>query len=153
MTSKDHSRSAIFLLQSLSGTGGVLLVALILELLASTAKKVIFGSGELNLENIESFSALILIGCVMGYLINRRLESRLTKWVWILPLIWLLILMSDFRHAGRNIGQEIWMNFFSNQCDSSECLYELAGTLPLVGSIGYSVGAWLALRRRPVSDD
>src|SRR5579864_1876633 len=148
MASTGYSRIGVFLLQTLAGTLGVLFVALILEFCLA---KLLFGSATAPLENAVSFPGTILVGSIMGYLINRRLATRLAKWVWILPFVWMVILMNDFSGYRGPGGPEyeIWMNFFSNQCDSSECLYELAGTFPFMGSVGYAVGAWLALRHRP----
>jgi hypothetical protein len=148
MAPTSYTRIGGFLLQASVGTVGVLFVSAILGFCLA---KLVFGSGTAPLENAVSFPGTLVVGFIMGYLINRRLHRRSAKWVWVIPLVWIAILMNDFSHYRGPGGSmhEIWISFFSNQCDSSECLYELAGTFPFIGSVGYSVGAWLALRVRP----
>ena len=133
MTSTGYSRIKDFLLQVLAGTVGVCFVALILGFCLA---KLLHGSFTAPLENAVSLSGMVLVGTIIGYLINRKFQVRLGKWVWVLPLAWMVLLMNDFSHyrGPGGVGHEIWLNFFSNQCDSSECLYELAGTFPFIGS-------------------
>jgi len=88
-------------------------------------------------------------GVAVGYWINIRYPSPLGSWVWILPFIWIFVLMSDYARPGHVDWHQIWIAFFTNRCDASECMYELTGTFPFVSSVGYSVAAWVALRRRP----
>jgi hypothetical protein len=146
MTSTGYSRIGTFLLQALAGTAGVCFLAAILGFCLA---KLLHGSFTAPLDNSVSLSGMVLVGTVIGYLINRKFQIRSGKWVWVLPLAWMVFLMSDFiRYRGPGgVGREIWLNFFSNQCTDSACLYELAGTFPFIGSLGYSVGTWLAVRR------
>ena len=95
---------------------------------------------------LASLATYIAAGIALGYLVNGSFPSRLAIWVWVPVFLWLLVLMGDY--ASPVVAwREIWTNFFTNRCDSSECLYELLGTLPFFGSVGYSLGAWLRLRR------
>lgn len=88
--------------------------------------------------------AYLATGIALGYLVNGKLPSKFAVWVWVPSLLWLLFLMHDY--AGPvGAWHAMWINFFTDRSDSSEGLYELFGTWPFFGSLGYGVGAWLGL--------
>jgi len=88
----------------------------------------------------------VAAGFPVGYCMNSRFPSRFGPLAWTLLFLWMLFSMTDFARPGHVDLHQIWANFFTNQCGDSECLYEVLGTLPLFGSVGYSFGAWLVLR-------
>ena len=86
----------------------------------------------------------VIVGFAMGFLLHRWFRSRLGAWVWTIPaliLIWNLFTW----HPGssRACWPDVWENYFSGQCGSSECLYEQFVTCPFYTSLAYALG-WLA---------
>lgn len=132
-----------FLLHSIVASVGVSTAAFIAMLWVSTIGKALGNWQPGFLGNVAAYAAA---GIALGYVINGRLPSRLGMWVWVPLFLWLVALMHDFA-APLGAWRGIWTNFFTDRCDSSECLYELLGTWPFLGSLGYSMGTWLKLKR------
>jgi hypothetical protein len=105
-----------------------------------------------------AFWAMALL---LGLLTNRYMENRFAGWVWAVGLVFLFVVMawdvSILKHSGRShywryeLDQLFSIN--SGKCGDSECLEELLVTTPVLNSIAYSVGAWLAFRSRPTNTD
>lgn len=98
----------------------------------------------------------ILVGSVVGYLINRRRCSMAAAWVWILPAIWSSYAaatdLSSGIHEGETITAYIWNTLILGNHELaliSQCVI----AVPLVTSLAYSVGAALAMRRRTLIAD
>jgi hypothetical protein len=95
------------------------------------------------------FLGEIALGLILGFTINLLLRSKSAKWAWTLPLAWFLLLVATngpvyppqdtFLHV-------IWRDYFGFQ-PADEGFVQFVATVPLLGSIAYSLGAWLALRR------
>lgn len=89
------------------------------------------------------FVGPVIVGFVMGFVLHTWFRSRFAAWVWILPaliLVWNLFTW----HPGfsRAYWPDVWENYFSGQCGSSECLYEQFVTCPFYTSVAYALG-WL----------
>jgi hypothetical protein len=85
-------------------------------------------------------------GIALGFLINRRTLSRSACWVWIVGLTLLAAFMFwDVTTFGRSWRYES-SQLFSSDCHEGSCLLQQFVTAPVLNSIGYSLGAWLALR-------
>jgi hypothetical protein len=129
----------------------------LLEDAPSRLKSVVEGGGLLN-------PVVWIPGVVMGLFVNRFL-NRLTKrraagcWVWIVGVVWLSLgILGSVRSyearsaQGCSILQDVFNAFVilnARRCEGGEST--LAGiffTIPAITSIGYSVGAALALRLR-----
>jgi hypothetical protein len=89
----------------------------------------------------------IAIAVVLGVLISRSCRDGRAVWAWVPALLWLAwgISASGWSH------EYVFHNFFTNKCGSTECLYELFYTAPLVVSVAYSSACWIALRLPPLS--
>jgi hypothetical protein len=100
-------------------------------------------------------------GTALGLFVNRLL-GRLTPrcvacWIWIVGVVWLTIGVWDSvrgydarYYQGCSVLQNVINAFFiadSQRCGGGEStLAGLFFTTPAINSIGYAVGAWLALR-------
>jgi hypothetical protein len=90
------------------------------------------------------FPSEIILGLVAGFAVTKSLRSESAKWVWIFPALWLL---SDFPSSIRNTGWSYTLNYlFRGKC--SDCVEVAFLVAPFYGSVAYSVGAWIALKRR-----
>lgn len=85
------------------------------------------------------FAMPLLIGFWLGYLFNRVYEEVIACYIWIVPSVALMLSIA--------VGPPL-RDLFTVNCRSTECLYELTVTLPCYLCAAYSLGAWLALRRR-----
>jgi hypothetical protein len=104
--------------------------------------------------NQPYFVAPVLAGFILGILSHRFFQSRTGAWVWSIPaliLVWNLLRWENGNF--RPNWPDVWANFFSSQCSSSECLYEVFVTTPFYTSVAYALG-WLAKSwvRKPVVD-
>lgn len=89
----------------------------------------------------------------VGFLVNRVLDSRPARWVWVLGLFWLgCFIVADVANydprwsAGYSLRQYIWHTYFDARDCLQECLLIVMVTAPAFCSLGYSVGAALALK-------
>lgn len=90
------------------------------------------------------FPGQIILGFFAGFAVNKYLQSRSATWVWILPALWLL---SDFPSSIRNTGWIYTLGYlFGGKC--SDCVEVVFLVAPFYGSIAYSLGAWVALKRK-----
>ena len=103
-----------------------------------------------------------LAGFGLGFLINRKLRDRAACWVGIIGVLGLAILIiCSYRgfetsaYYRQQTGDSYWAyldeSLFtsdSNKCGSSECLGQFFFTAPVVASVAYSLGAFLALRSK-----
>ena len=89
------------------------------------------------------FPAEILLGFILGFAINRFLKSNSAKWAWILPAVWLF---SDFPSSVGDTGWSYTLSYlFVGKC--SDCVEVTFLVAPFYGSMAYSLGAWIALKR------
>lgn len=97
-----------------------------------------------------AFPGEAILGFLMGFWVNRFLRSKSAQWVW-LPAVALAIWgIFSFRPLGAAYGAKY---LFGTTCVA--CADQLLVVIPLVSSIAYSLGTWVALKRnlaRPASD-
>ena|ERR1700690_1783484 len=145
-----------FLFQVLLSTGGAILLAVIAVsipaiLVAALTRN---DSGGNFADHIATqhilallaepyFIAEILAGFTLGFLAHRFFRSSLGVWVWVVPTAVLCVGIATWKAgSGRPYWHEVWNNYFSAQCGSSECAYEWLVTAPCYTSIAYAVG-WI----------
>lgn len=98
-----------------------------------------------------------VLGLLMNRFPNRRARSYAACWVWIVGMVWLSLAIwgsvrsYDARYAqGCSVLQDVVNAFFilnARRCEGGEStLAGLFFTIPAINSIGYAVGARLALR-------
>lgn len=92
----------------------------------------------------------VLAGSVLGYIVNRRRRSRAAPWIWILPTMWsVYAAQGDLRggiHQGDNVLGYIWNTLILGNHELALISQWIIGA-PLLTSLAYSFGAWLAIRR------
>jgi hypothetical protein len=90
----------------------------------------------------------LLAGAIMGYLVNRKMRDLSARWVWIIPLVWLVYGIQDATGsfsqawAHESLSAYIWDNFFGTHCSGTECLNKLLFTAPFLSSVAYSITAY-----------
>jgi len=94
----------------------------------------------------------ILAGSGMGYLVNGRQRSRAATWVWILPTIWSTYAaardLGSGIHQGENVLGYVWNTLILGNHELALISQWIIGA-PVLTSLFYSFGAWLAIRRAP----
>jgi len=113
---------------------------------------------------IEAFSPAIAgTAFILGIGFSGRFKNgRGAAWVWVFGLLWLAIgidgLQASWNPAWstqRSSWQYAMVNLFgpTSACSASECLSELAYTMPFAVSVAYSIGAFFNrfLRTSPKS--
>jgi hypothetical protein len=92
----------------------------------------------------------IVVGSGLGYIVNRRQCSVTALWVWILPTIWsafaAAVDLSGGIHKGDSVLGYIWNTLILGNHELALLSQWFIGT-PVVTSLAYSFGAWLAIRR------
>ncbi len=105
----------------------------------------------------------ILVGSVLGYIVNRRQCSRVAPWVWILPTIWsacwaavdlssgihnqdwAAVDLSSGIHNQDSVLGYIWNTLILGNPEGALLSQWMIG-VPVITSLAYSFGAWLAIR-------
>lgn len=101
-------------------------------------------------------------GFALGFLVNRAMRDRSACWGWPLSTGWLGHCMWDDCRAYRfppwfppkgDFIHRAWHMFFTSPNDAKAWggspLALLICTMPALGSVAYSLGAWVALRSKP----
>ena len=92
----------------------------------------------------------VLVGLGLGYVINRRKCSTAALWVWIPPMFWACCVatrdLSSGVHEGESVLGYIWNTLIRGDHEYALVSQLLIGA-PFFGSVAYSFGAWLAIRR------
>jgi hypothetical protein len=147
---------ASFMLQQVISTAGAMLLGVLATMILATLTAV-FAKGshpgdfldlvvdQYIVKGVDQpyYPMLILAGFTLGSLNLLFFRTRTAVWVWVLPLcilLWNIFTWETGGHAG--YWQDVWANYFSSNCGSSECLYELFVTVPFYVSSAYSIG-WL----------
>jgi hypothetical protein len=96
----------------------------------------------------------IALGLYFGVLLGRRFHHRSMVWVWILPLLILLLavdtnfaLIPEWTSVLERFGpgQSRWSHYFGWGCrPSNHCLDQLDITMPFYVAVAYSIGGLLA---------
>ena len=115
---------------------------------------VVFGPLRRHLVNLivdPPFSPIpIIIALASAYFFRHRANRQPSVWIWILPsliLIWNLFTWD--KYPGQVYWNDVWNNFFGNQCGSSECLNEFLVTAPVCSSLAYSIFAIVLRPKNP----
>jgi len=94
----------------------------------------------------------ILVGSRMGYIVNRRQRSVAIPWVLILPTIcfayWAADDLSSGIHKGESTLGYIWNTLIVGNHELA-LLSQWMVAAPVLTSLAFSFGAWLAIRRAP----
>ncbi len=80
-------------------------------------------------------------GIFLTYLFRKHL-AKTSYFAWIVPAVALIAAVSELNRGRQSGTVEIWNHLFSAQCESSECLYEVFVSVPLVCGISYSVSSF-----------
>jgi hypothetical protein len=89
------------------------------------------------------FVGPVIVGFAMGFLLHPWFRSSSGAWVWTIPAIVLIWNLFSWEPGpSRAYWPDVWLNYFSAQCGSSECLYEQFVTCPFYTSVAYALG-WL----------
>ena len=97
----------------------------------------------------------IIVGLLWGWLVWKQSRHRAMLWVWVFPLLSLVIGVLDDLTRTSNlypgaIGLDFritLMRFFGAQCHLEDhCFDQIGFSLPFYAAVSYAIGAWLALR-------
>lgn len=92
------------------------------------------------------FGLPVLVGGLAGYIINRKQFLWTAIFAWVIPAVVFWIAYWELTQP-QNLNPQPWRNLVGTDCGSSECLYELLATIPLVCGVAYSATA-LAMHLR-----
>jgi hypothetical protein len=102
-----------------------------------------------------NYTVQIIVGLLWGWLVWTGLQHRAMLWVWVFPLITLVLGMLDnstrtssvFPGAVISNIRPMLSRFFGSGCRTEDhCFSQIGMTLPFYASVSYALGAWLALR-------
>jgi len=82
----------------------------------------------------------IVSGVALGYAFATILPRYGATWVWVVPAVFLAINIAAAL-SNPYERRDIWLNEFGPQAHCTACLDETFVTVPLVGCIGYAIGA------------
>jgi hypothetical protein len=97
----------------------------------------------------------IIVGLLWGRLVWKQYQHRAMLWIWVFPLVSLVIAMlQDSTRMSTIYPGAIVPNYgimlstyFGNGCRlDNDCFKQTAFTLPFYAAVSYAVGAWLASR-------
>jgi hypothetical protein len=158
ISSKNSGRLLLlgcgFTLESLASSLGVVYIAHKIGLWLAIANMEGRTLGRLDARVLGEpyFLLPIALAIVLSAVVNRNWQHSFSRWVWILPVVWLLYMISEniywdwYRHLPEPavpLGREVWDNFFGPGCGSSECFDEWLATAPFYASVAYSLVAWV----------
>jgi len=96
-----------------------------------------------NIVHVAFWIGLLIVGGAVGVVVSRLLKSKSAQWAWILPVIWLtvMIIASILRSQPAETGELhiIWQSFTGQ--DPDQGFFAVISTWPALTSIGYSLGA------------
>jgi hypothetical protein len=98
------------------------------------------------------------VGAFLAYLWFLPKTLLPNPYVWIIPLIWLLICIREdyiavleqpFGIDGLNPARNIWDTYFGVRCRGLECMLQVIATVPFLCSVGYSItGVFIRLKQK-----
>ena len=92
----------------------------------------------------------ILVGSVLGYVVNRRQRSRVAPWIWVLATLGSAYGaagdLSGGIHKGESLSGYIWNTLILGNHELALISQWVVGA-PVLTSLAYSFGAWIAIRR------
>lgn len=89
-----------------------------------------------------AFPGESILGFLIGFWVNRFLQSKSAKWAWIPFAVFALWGIYSFKPLGAAYGVRY---LFGTAC--VQCADQLLVVNPFVASIAYSLGAWATLKR------
>src|SRR5579872_4218114 len=95
------------------------------------------------------WTGIFMLGLLVGFAINSALKSKSARWAWVLPVIWFVALVIAEISGGSDPGEGgtahiVWRTFTGQ--DPDQGFLAVLSTWPALTSIGYSLGAWAALK-------
>lgn len=97
----------------------------------------------------------IIVGLFGGWLVWRQSRHRIMLWVWVFPLVALILGILDDLTRSFDLRPGFFalnfritlMRFFGSQCRLEDrCFNQIGLSLPFYTAVAYAIGAWLALR-------
>jgi hypothetical protein len=144
-----------FTVESLASSAGVVYAAGLglIWLAGSERESGVTGPRPLALRVLGEpyFLLAIFLAILLSLVVNRIWVHSSSRWVWILPAIWLLydILETGYWNWYRHLPNPatpllrgVWDNYFGAHCGASECFNEWFATAPFYASVAYSSVAW-----------
>jgi len=92
-----------------------------------------------------TFLVPMLTGLLMSYFFRKH-TSNVSYLAWVVPAIVLVRAIVELNHGPNSSTGDTWDNLFGIHCESSECLYEVLVSVPLVCAVSYSVSSLLIPR-------
>jgi hypothetical protein len=110
---------------------------------------------------LVSLFGSILWGALLGFLVCQFARHRSARWVGAVGLLWFIVYNAwelnfiwhspYYRALPGGPFRYEFEQLFTTKCTDSECWEQLFVTVPVLCCIGYSLGAWLALKTPPGS--
>jgi hypothetical protein len=153
-------RALILLVHQLSGTLGVLWWALVLTSFVLAIPRIwghvfVLSDARRILLAGPYYPIHIVVGLLWGWLIWKMFRHRTMLWVWIFPLLTLVLSIlkdstttsSIYPGALISIFRPTLLRYFGSACRIEDhCFAQLGVTLPFYVAVSYAIGGWLALR-------
>lgn len=134
-------RSLIYLLHSTVASVGVYLCSMSLGAVIEQMLRARFADSAFTR---PPYVGQIVLGFIIGFLVNRRLHSKSAMWAWVFPFLVFLITAYDYLQVGGLGG--VWSYLLGAHCGG--CIEQILTISPVCSSVAYSLGAWIASRRR-----
>jgi hypothetical protein len=109
------------------------------------------------------FPIEVVVGLLLGWLVWKQFQDRVMFWVWVFPLVPLLMIMlEDSTHVstiypGATVtNYKIMLStYFGSGCHVDEgCFKQIEFTVPFYAAVSYAIGAWFGwrfpIRSRPL---
>jgi hypothetical protein len=145
-----------FTLESLASSAGVVYAASLglIWIARSERERGMAGPESLAVRLLGEpyFLLAIFLAILLSVVVNQIWTHSFSRWVWILPAIWLLYDISQtgywnwYRHLpnpSTPLLRDVWDNYFGSHCGASECFDEWLVTAPFYASVAYSLVAWV----------
>jgi hypothetical protein len=99
-----------------------------------------------------TFLLPVVAGALVAYVLRNH-GSKASYFAWLVPSVLFSRAFLEVARSPYATGSNIWDTLLGTNCGSSECLYEVFFTLPLVCGLSYSVSSAClgAARRRRAS--
>ena len=101
------------------------------------------------------YPAEVVVGFVWGWLVWRQFQHRAMLWVWVFPLVALILGIADDLTRTSElypgfVGLDFRITlarFFGPSCRLEDhCFDQIGMTMPFYAAVSYAIGAWFALR-------
>ena len=153
-------RALILVMHQVLATLGVLLWALVLTSIAFGIPSLwghVFRMSDTRRVLLAApyYPVQIIVGLLWGWLVWRQSRHRAMLWVWVFPLLSLIIAILDDLTRTSNLYpgaisldfRITLMRFFGAECRLEDhCLDQIGFSLPFYAAVSYAIGAWLAVR-------